>query len=80
MMGFSTLMLDADGVVRADGEIKQNEHRLYPTGVNGLVLDAILQSDDFSYHQSWIWVMKYYQQDEGITYLRRTWMSSSSAP
>ena len=41
MMGFSTLMLDADGVVRTDGEIKQNEHRLYPQGLCNLTISVI---------------------------------------
>jgi hypothetical protein len=40
MMGFSTLMLDADGVVRTDGEIKQNEHRLHPQGPCNLTISV----------------------------------------
>jgi len=40
-MGFSKLTLDADGVVRADGEIKQNEHRLHPQGPCNLTISVI---------------------------------------
>ena len=71
-MGFPRLTLDTDGIVWTDWETKPEWTQVAPA--------RTLQSDDFSYHQSWIWVVKHSQQDDGGIYPQTIRTVIASAP